>query len=216
MSTQRDRGHPRSLRGSGARPDPSRAAHRGARARRPAAVTGAPARRGQPRLPADRRAHHRPIPRCRSSRPTAAAPMRARRSGRSSARSDIRLVAARLARDLPRAPPVVPVRGGPRGQAARGRGPDAPAAGRRRGGEHARRRWPCGDAAVRLEPTTRTTRFPGDARADRSVGPCSIGGALTSAALSIAGAAYVAWRIRHPQSSPMARAVRAVARTRLA
>ena len=43
-----------------------------------------------------------------------------------------------------------------------------------------------------------------------------IGGALTSAALSIAGAAYVAWRIRHPQSSPMARAVRAVARTRLA
>jgi hypothetical protein len=43
-----------------------------------------------------------------------------------------------------------------------------------------------------------------------------IGGALTSAALSIAGAAYVAWRIRHPQSSPMARAVRAVARARLA
>jgi hypothetical protein len=43
-----------------------------------------------------------------------------------------------------------------------------------------------------------------------------IGGALTSAALSIAGAAYVAWRIRHPQSSPMARAIRAVARTRLA
>lgn len=46
--------------------------------------------------------------------------------------------------------------------------------------------------------------------------PLLIGGALTSAALSIAGAAYVAWRIRHPQSSPMARAVRAVARTRLA
>ena len=44
--------------------------------------------------------------------------------------------------------------------------------------------------------------------------PLLIGGALTSAALSIAGAAYVAWRIRHPQTSPMARAVRAVARTR--
>jgi hypothetical protein len=44
--------------------------------------------------------------------------------------------------------------------------------------------------------------------------PLLIGGALTSAALSIAGAAYVAWRIRHPQMSPMARAVRAVARTR--
>ena len=43
-----------------------------------------------------------------------------------------------------------------------------------------------------------------------------IGGALTSAALSLAGAAYVAWRIRHPQSSPMARAVRRVARTKLA
>jgi hypothetical protein len=46
--------------------------------------------------------------------------------------------------------------------------------------------------------------------------PLLIGGALTSAALSIAGMAYVAWRIRHPQTSPMARAVRAVVRTRLA
>jgi hypothetical protein len=46
--------------------------------------------------------------------------------------------------------------------------------------------------------------------------PLLVGGALTSAALSIAGAVYVAWRIRHPQSSAMARAVRAVARTRLA
>lgn len=46
--------------------------------------------------------------------------------------------------------------------------------------------------------------------------PLLVGGALTSAALSIAGAVYVAWRIRHPQSSAMARAVRAVARSRLA
>jgi hypothetical protein len=46
--------------------------------------------------------------------------------------------------------------------------------------------------------------------------PLLIGGALTSAALSLAGAAYVAWRVRHPQAGPMARAVRAVARTRLA
>jgi hypothetical protein len=44
--------------------------------------------------------------------------------------------------------------------------------------------------------------------------PLLIGG-LTSAALSIAGAAYVAWRIRRAPRSPMARAVRAVARTRL-
>jgi hypothetical protein len=39
--------------------------------------------------------------------------------------------------------------------------------------------------------------------------PLLIGGALTSAALSIAGAAYVAWRRSRAQSSPMARAVRA-------
>jgi hypothetical protein len=46
--------------------------------------------------------------------------------------------------------------------------------------------------------------------------PLLIGGAITSAALSIAGAAYVAWRFRRPGASPMVRAVRAVARTRLA
>jgi len=45
--------------------------------------------------------------------------------------------------------------------------------------------------------------------------PLLIGGALTSAALSIAGV-YVAWRLNRPAGSPMARAVRAVARTRLA
>ncbi len=46
--------------------------------------------------------------------------------------------------------------------------------------------------------------------------PLLIGGALTSAALSIAGAVYLAWRFRRPPASPMARAVRAVARARLA
>ncbi len=45
--------------------------------------------------------------------------------------------------------------------------------------------------------------------------PLLIGGALTSAALSIAGAAYVAWRLNRPPASPMARAARAVSRTRL-
>jgi hypothetical protein len=45
--------------------------------------------------------------------------------------------------------------------------------------------------------------------------PLIIGGALTSAALSLAGAAvYVAWRLNRPTGSPMARAARAVARTR--
>jgi hypothetical protein len=41
--------------------------------------------------------------------------------------------------------------------------------------------------------------------------PYLIGGAITSAALSLAGAAWVAWRRTHaPARSPMARAVRAV------
>ena len=44
--------------------------------------------------------------------------------------------------------------------------------------------------------------------------PLLIGGALTSAALSIAGAAYVAWRLNRPPASAMVRAARAVARTR--
>ena len=44
--------------------------------------------------------------------------------------------------------------------------------------------------------------------------PLIIGGALTSAALSLAGAAYVAWRINRPAAGPMVRAARAVARTR--
>jgi len=44
--------------------------------------------------------------------------------------------------------------------------------------------------------------------------PLIIGGALTSAALSVAGAVYVAWRLNRPSGGPMARAARAVARTR--
>ena len=47
------------------------------------------------------------------------------------------------------------------------------------------------------------------------VRPLLIGGALTSAAISLAGAAIVAWRWRRDAAAPMARAVRAVARTRL-
>ena len=50
---------------------------------------------------------------------------------------------------------------------------------------------------------------------EERVNPLLLGGALTSAALSLAGAAYVAWRLRRPVGTPMARAVRAVARTRL-
>jgi len=57
----------------------------------------------------------------------------------------------------------------------------------------------------------------GEAGADARVAigrPLLIGGALTSAALSIAGAAYVAWRLNRPPASAMARAARAVARSR--
>lgn len=48
--------------------------------------------------------------------------------------------------------------------------------------------------------------------------PFLIGGALTSAALSIAGAAIVAWRLGRPgrSNSPMVRAARAVRESRLA
>jgi hypothetical protein len=45
--------------------------------------------------------------------------------------------------------------------------------------------------------------------------PVVLGGVLTSAALSIAGAAFVAWRRSRPPVDPMSRAVRTVARTRL-
>jgi hypothetical protein len=45
--------------------------------------------------------------------------------------------------------------------------------------------------------------------------PLLIGGALTSAAISLAGAAYVAWRLNRPPGDPMARAARAIARSRL-
>jgi hypothetical protein len=63
------------------------------------------------------------------------------------------------------------------------------------------------DGAVRVLPS-------GDLRS-AVARPLWIGGALTSAALSLAGAAYLAWRFRRPPNSAMARAVRAVARARL-
>jgi hypothetical protein len=53
----------------------------------------------------------------------------------------------------------------------------------------------------------------GDERAG-TVRPVVIGGVLTSAALSLAGAAYVAWRRGRPPTHAMTRAVRAVARAR--
>jgi hypothetical protein len=47
--------------------------------------------------------------------------------------------------------------------------------------------------------------------------PVVIGSVLTSAAISLAGAAFVAWRRTHPTpEAAMARAVRAIARARIA
>ena len=56
--------------------------------------------------------------------------------------------------------------------------------------------------------------LPADLRSAQ-VRPVVIGGVLTSAAISIAGAAYVAWRRGRPPADPKSRAVRAVARARL-
>ena len=82
-------------------------------------------------------------------------------------------------------------------------------------------------AAMRLAPavgaeesiTAIPVAIDGDPADDEGFRPLLIGGALTSAALSIAGAAYVAWRRARPSRpgsfiSPMARAVRATRTTR--
>ena len=54
-------------------------------------------------------------------------------------------------------------------------------------------------------------------RSDRAsrARPVVIGSVVTSAAISLAGAVFVAWRRTHP-NDPMARAVRALARSRIA
>lgn len=75
-------------------------------------------------------------------------------------------------------------------------------AGRIRGGE------------VVAFPAVRT-EVPGFAERAFGAGPVIVGGVLTSAVLSIAGAAFVAWRRSRPPLDPMSRAVRTVARTRL-
>lgn len=72
-----------------------------------------------------------------------------------------------------------------------------------------------GDTLDRDDPATdpvETAGRPGLDAARRNAGrPLLIGGALTSAALSIAGAAYVAWRRGRPlRGDPMARAARVV------
>ena len=126
---------------------------------------------------------------------------------------DVRNAAMRLARDLPRLHPSFrfeeALAGKLQDAAARMRLPLAS------GGEDSVAALPVRSPYLPGEIDDDRVRFIGDPRL--ALGrPLLVGGALTSAALSIAGAVYVAWRIRHPQSNAMARAVRAVARTRLA
>jgi hypothetical protein len=77
------------------------------------------------------------------------------------------------------------------------------------------------DAAVAATSGGEVVVFPGqpEALAGQSAGgtmrPVVIGSVLTSAALSLAGAAFVAWRRSHASpEAAMARAIRAVARSR--
>ena len=63
-------------------------------------------------------------------------------------------------------------------------------------------------------PATSPTPATGEPRDEPLVRPIVMRGVITSAALSIAGAAYVAWRRNRPPAHAMTRAVRAVARTR--
>ena len=118
----------------------------------------------------------------------------------------IQRAAERLARDLPRLHPSFRFEEALAGRladvAVRIRLPRAA------GGEDFVVRLPMGDRS-----TDQDDDDSDDPRIRRPRRPIIIGGALTSAALSIAGAAYVAWRLR-PPSSPMVRAARAVARSR--
>ena len=117
----------------------------------------------------------------------------------------IRLIMARLARDLPRFHPSFRFE-----EALADR--LAEAAARMRASAASRAAGPRGTLTILSDRVIVTPA--GELRP--TVGrPLLIGGALTSAALSLAGA-YLAWRFRRPSASPMARVVRAVARTRLA
>jgi hypothetical protein len=126
----------------------------------------------------------------------------------------VRAVADRLARDLPRLHPSF------RFEEALAARLSAAAVARRlpvaAGGEGSvvSMRLPAADAdAAALAAYVDGLPLDDDPEAD--LRPLIIGGALTSAALSLAGAAWVAWRLRRPAATPMARAVRAVARGRL-
>ena len=98
---------------------------------------------------------------------------------------------------------------------------ESAAARQRRGGRVGRlgairRLEPRQPAAARaLQPATQAAAQAGTHARTQVSRPLLIGGALTSAAISIAGA-YVAWRRGRPPVDPMVRAIRAAHRTGLA
>jgi hypothetical protein len=77
-------------------------------------------------------------------------------------------------------------------------------------------------AAAAMAPEGELIDFPRPVPATHGAGederaavrPVLVGGVLTSAAISLAGAAYFAWRRSRQPGDPMARAARAVARAR--
>ena len=172
--------------------------------RAPAQRRARPRRRGvgdrrvrRTRRPRGRGARHRPLPRRAPRRPR---PRRRPRARPRRPRPDaIRRAADRLARGPAALPPVVPVRGGasPPGWPRRPPGCACATRGRRRGPRRARSR---GAATSALDDLDRGRRRPTIARGYGR--PLLIGGALTSAALSLAGAAYVAWRLNRPDGQP--------------
>ncbi len=78
-------------------------------------------------------------------------------------------------------------------------------------------RWPLAAGGETIVLPLDRDRGPGSMDPERAgpARPVVIGGVLTSAAISLAGAAYVAWRLRRPATDPMSRAVRAVGRARV-
>ena len=72
------------------------------------------------------------------------------------------------------------------------------------------------DAASELIPFPRVLVTTAPDGRPVAIRPAVLGGVLTSAAISLAGAAYVAWRRSRPPTDPMARAIRAAARRRTA
>jgi hypothetical protein len=112
---------------------------------------------------------------------------------------DVRAVAARLVRDLPRYHPSFRFE---EDLAARLAVAAASAT------------LPEGDL-VAFPGSRGTTAAPvADPERSPTVRPVVIGSVITSAALSLAGAAYMAWRRSRQASDPMSRAARAVARAR--